>query len=345
MVVGHKNNGNSDVKISIVIITRNEAKNIARGIESVLQVIQGKTQIELLLVDSASTDATVEIASQYPIRIIRLKSDWFHSVSAGRFIGMLNTHGELVLHMDGDMELDPQWLDRSVGYLTEHPDVGAVGGYWRNVNLVDGQIVSEEDEFRFDRIMEVRYVGGAAVYRRSAIQKMGGFQPYLRGEEGVYMSMGIRFAGYKVVYLPYLMSRHFCIPRKSLAGGTRKFKLGFFLGYGQVLRSYVGSKIFWIYLWERSLYTAAYLTGILVFLVSLSLMVILKNIWFLTGCLIIYAIVILLFAIKKHSFYEALKSLLVQTWVAYSTVRGFFMPFLPSSEYPTDAEIVKELHN
>jgi glycosyltransferase involved in cell wall biosynthesis len=329
--------------LSVVIITRNEAKNIARAVESVLRALEQWPQTEILLVDSASTDATVEIARRYPINIVRLDPAWFRSVSAGRHIGMRYTRGELVLHMDGDMELDPDWVNRSVSYMLEHPEAGAVGGYWRNVYLEGGQIAGEEDEYRspHDRPVEASYVGGAALYRRCAIEAMGGFQPFIKGEEGVYLSMGIRHAGYKVVLLPYLMSRHYCIPRQSFAGSLRKVRLGFVLGYGQVLRSYWGTGLFGMYLKERGVYTMVYFAGVLISFICLLLTLLSRNIVFLAGWLLMVAMVILGFAFKKRSLRQALLSCLIQTWVAYGVARGFLLPPRSSAEYPTAAEIVQ----
>jgi len=343
MITVSNNLGNFGVTLSIVIISRNEAKNIARAIESVLRAVGRCSQIEILLVDSASTDETVEIASHYPINIVRLKPGWFLSVSAGRHIGMHYSRGELILHMDGDMELEPNWIAQSVNFMLEHPDVGAVGGYWRNMQIKIGQIANEEDETRdpLGRVLEVKYVGGAAVYRRIAIQKMGGFQPFIKGEEGVYLSMGIRNAGYKVIRLPILMSWHYCIPRQSLAGNLRKFRFGFLYGHGQVLRAYRGSRLFWIYLQERSIYTVIYFISLVLLFLFLLLSIIFKNIFFLGSIVLIFVAVILVFAVKKRSLRDALKSCLVQTLVAYSTLRGFFLPVRPSAEYPNDAEIVQ----
>jgi glycosyltransferase involved in cell wall biosynthesis len=84
---------NTVTEISVVIISRNEAKNITRAIESVLKAVEHWPQTEILLVDSASTDETVEIAKHYPINIVRLKPSWFLSPPAGRLIGLYHTRG------------------------------------------------------------------------------------------------------------------------------------------------------------------------------------------------------------------------------------------------------------
>jgi glycosyltransferase involved in cell wall biosynthesis len=328
--------------LSVVIIARNEARNIARAIESVLYAIRTHPGTEVLLVDSASTDETIEIARRYPINIVRLDSSWFLSVPAGRHIGMHYTRGELVLHMDGDMELDPEWVNRSLSYLAVHPEVGAVGGYYRNVYMQNGEIIGEQDIHRdpSDRIKEVRYVGGAAVYRRSAIVAMGGFQPYIRGEEGVYISMGIRNAGYKVVQLPYLMSRHYCVPPQSLAYSLRRLRMDMWLGFGQVPRYYWGTSLFWTYLRERGAYII-YLLGALISLVTLALTLIKGDLIYFGAWLIIVTLFLLVFVIKKRSLRKTLISLIAYTGIAISAVRGFMIKPHLSADYPTNVEFIK----
>src|SRR5215469_3560219 len=59
------------VELSVVLITKNQAWNIARLIESVLDATSSVLSKEIILVDSASTDQTVEIAGRYPVTILR----------------------------------------------------------------------------------------------------------------------------------------------------------------------------------------------------------------------------------------------------------------------------------
>jgi glycosyltransferase involved in cell wall biosynthesis len=330
------------VDLSIVIIARNEAKNIARGIESVLKAVRHHPNAEILLVDSASDDATVEIARQYPISIMRLPADWFLSVGAGRLIGMQYTLGELVLHMDGDMELDLDWVDRSVAYMRQQVDAGAVGGYYRNIFIIDGQIIGEQDVHHEpgDRIQEVRYVGGAALYRRSAIEAMGGFQPYIRGEEGVYMSLGIRHAGYKVVQLPYLMSKHYCVPPQSMEYSRRRLSLNMWLGFGQVPRYYLGTRLFWTYLNERGSFMI-YLLGVAMTLVTLLATIFSKKGAVFGGWMLIQVIFLSVFIIRKRSLRKILASLYAHTGIAVSAVRGFLIRPRSAAEYPLNAEVVQ----
>lgn len=342
MTVLQEDNVGTTPELSIVLIARNEARNIARAIESVLQATRHWPQTEILLVDSASTDKTVEIARRYPINIVRLPSSWFHSVAAGRYIGMHYTHGEFVLHMDGDMALDPDWIDHSVGYALEHPDVAAIGGYWRDVYIVKDNLVVESDQRRDPqgRVREEMYVSGVMLCRRSAIEKAGGFQPFIQGEEDVDLCMALRNAGYKVVRLPCLASRHYCIRRNSVAASLRRVRLNLWLGFGQVPRRLWGTPLFWSYLRLR-ITVVGFMLSLVVSALFLLLSVLSRN-WVYFGIWIIIAAgLFVMYVIRKGGLQRGLAGLLTHILISYSAVRGFMAAPRSAAEYPTDAEIVQ----
>ena len=58
--------------LSFIVISKNEERNIERCIRSILKVFEGRKEHlrEVILVDSYSTDRTVEIARKYPINIL-----------------------------------------------------------------------------------------------------------------------------------------------------------------------------------------------------------------------------------------------------------------------------------
>lgn len=329
--------------LSVVIIARNEAKNIARAIESVLEQVKCWPDTEVLLVDSASTDQTVEIAKQYPINIVSLQPSWFMSVAAARHIGMHYTHGAWVLHMDGDMQLAPNWIEQSVSYILEHPEVAAVGGYWHNIYMRDGQIVDEEFCARDPqgRMREVNYVGGASLYRRSAIEEVGGFFPFLKSEEDVDLCMRLRHAGYKVIRLPYLMSTHYGLMENSWKYYTRRLRLGMWLGHGQLLRYHLRTGLLWTALLERSMYTVYYLIGVLISVFVVLLSVFLGNLWFLAVWGAVVLAVLTAFWFRKRSLRGVLLSLLLQSSIAYGALRGFLMKPKPPADYPTNAKVIQ----
>ena len=88
--------------LGVIIITKNEEKNIARCLESV------KWVDEIIVVDSGSTDKTIEIARSYNAKVIQ--RHWPGDGPQKHFgITQLTTKWGLVL--DADEELTPELTD------------------------------------------------------------------------------------------------------------------------------------------------------------------------------------------------------------------------------------------
>ena len=83
------------MRCSIVIRSFNEEKYIGRLLEGILQ--QTEKDIEIILVDSGSTDATVAIASHYPVRICHINPSEF---TFGRSLnyGISKAKGDYVIN-------------------------------------------------------------------------------------------------------------------------------------------------------------------------------------------------------------------------------------------------------
>src|SRR5882762_7167038 len=120
-------------ELSIVLISKNQAWSIVRLMESVIRETASVRSKEIILVDSASTDETVELARAYPIRIFRLQAGQPLSPAIGRHVGYKQSRGEYVLFLDGDTDLVEGWLARALRVMRETPSAGAVTG--RVINL------------------------------------------------------------------------------------------------------------------------------------------------------------------------------------------------------------------
>lgn len=75
---------NKMAKISIIIRCYNEEKYIGRLLVGIMQQLK-EDDIEIILVDSGSTDATLSIASQYPIKVVYIPPEEF---SFGRALNL-----------------------------------------------------------------------------------------------------------------------------------------------------------------------------------------------------------------------------------------------------------------
>jgi glycosyltransferase involved in cell wall biosynthesis len=92
-------------RVSIVIPTLDEGKNIAKVIKGVNEVLEGIDH-EILIVDGMSTDSTVSIAKRLGARVI------FDSVGKGHALreGLAKAHGDILVSMDADLSNEPKEL-------------------------------------------------------------------------------------------------------------------------------------------------------------------------------------------------------------------------------------------
>lgn len=88
------------LKLSLVIMAKNEEKNMVSVLSEVLEVIRRhlRESYELFLVDGFSEDDTVKIAEQFGIRVIRVRG----GKGAGIRKALDTSQGKYVLFMDAD---------------------------------------------------------------------------------------------------------------------------------------------------------------------------------------------------------------------------------------------------
>lgn len=214
------------VPLSVVIITENEEEWIRECIESVFAACRDVPAYEVILVDSASTDRTVERASEYPITILRIPEEHAISCGAGRYVGDQVASGELVCHVDGDMTLTETWLPRAIEYLDEHADAAAVEGCLDRSTQTD--------------IREVNKVGGVMLYDARTLASVGGFDPYLLGYEDIDVGFQLTTAGYRLVRLPEVSAEHHD-DGGMITEPLRRWRQGYTVASGQTIRKRIRS--------------------------------------------------------------------------------------------------------
>lgn len=118
--------------VTVVVAARNEEKNIARTLESLVRLDYPKDKLEIIVSDGASTDRTCEIVEQYAARYpfiklhhadqnqpIRGKANAIHQA-------VLRAHGEFIMMTDADCTVQPTWIRHTLQYFTD--EVGLVCG-------------------------------------------------------------------------------------------------------------------------------------------------------------------------------------------------------------------------
>ncbi len=328
-------------KLSVILISKNQEWNIGRLIESILNETSSLETLEIVLVDSASSDNTVDIACQYPVRVLRLRPEQHLTPAAGRYMGIKNTKGELVLCLDGDMGLYPGWLEKAINVFKANSNVAAITGKLINLpkNSESGNksyIVGADSCL----MTEIPYCAGAAIFRRIVLEQVGSFNPYLYSDEEPELCIRIRHAGHRIIQLHYPIAYHYSDPEDNLSTQINRWQRNLFLGAGQNIRYHLGKDTFWSYFKERG-YGCLPLVGLSAGLISLLWSSISGQWSWFSLWIILVAMIIAVDSYRKRSLYRAFFSLLLRILIADGTIRGFFIKPLNPDNYPCTFDVVK----
>jgi glycosyltransferase involved in cell wall biosynthesis len=108
------------VTLSIVVITYNEEANLARTLNSVQPLVRDG-QVEITVVDSGSTDRTVEIAKSFGAKVFI--EEW-KGYAAQKNSAIDKATGDWILSLDADESLEPE-LARLIAGHTSPPKAGS----------------------------------------------------------------------------------------------------------------------------------------------------------------------------------------------------------------------------
>lgn len=86
------------IDLSLCMITKNEEKYLEGCLNSVKDVVN-----EIIIVDTGSTDRTLEIAESFEANIIKI--EWPESFAKARNVSIANAFGKWILYLDADERL------------------------------------------------------------------------------------------------------------------------------------------------------------------------------------------------------------------------------------------------
>ena len=224
--------------ISVVVIGRNEGERLGRCLRSIRSQIQKSGastppsrqplledrdsqtwvstettsapqtpfNLELLYVDSNSTDSSVALATDLGAKVIAL-----HPVrptaALGRNAGWRVARGEIILFLDGDTELDPNFIAAALPAFAD-PKTAVVWGHRR-----------EKQPFvsTYDRTLDLDWMyppglsafcGGDALFRRDVLEQTGGFDDALIAGEEPELCGRLIALGFQVLHIDVPMTQH-----------------------------------------------------------------------------------------------------------------------------------------
>jgi GT2 family glycosyltransferase len=197
--------------VSFIIPVKNDAIRLQRCLSSIARNDYPRELIEVIVVDNESTDGSAAAARSYGAVIVKSSGD---SVAAHRNRGARAALGSVIAFADSDHELDRNWIDTAVEVLSCN-GVAATGAPYLtqpSANWVQQQYDGLRS--RPLRREDVQWLGsGNFAVKRTAFDKVGGFDASLTACEDVDLCNRLRLAGHRIVADPNLRSIHFGDPR------------------------------------------------------------------------------------------------------------------------------------
>ena len=208
--------------ISVVIPCRNEARYIRATIESVLRQSSALKDMEIIVIDGMSTDATREIVGSIQIQNpnVCLLENPRQIVSTALNIGLRRARGDIIILVGGHCELKTDYIAQCVNTLQCREDVAVVGGMIESVGasvIAKAIAVGMSSPFgvggvafrtgKQEEALVDTVVFGA--YRRDAIEEAGLFDEELVRDQDDEYNYRIRKMGGKILFVPSIRARYY----------------------------------------------------------------------------------------------------------------------------------------
>lgn len=108
------------VDVTIITVSTNEAHDLELCLPSLL-VDHGGLEVEIIVVDNASTDATPEILARHPeIQVLRVEQRGGYIENNN--LALPKARGRYILSMNADVVLEPGTLAHMVRFMDRHPE-------------------------------------------------------------------------------------------------------------------------------------------------------------------------------------------------------------------------------
>jgi len=238
--------------VSIIIVNYNGIRFMHRCLSSLQKLAYPKEKFEVLLVDNASTDGSVEF--------VRSKYSWVRIIEMGKNFGLTSainktvrrTKGEAMIILNNDTVVDENWLSELVAAAYSNEKVGIcgskvlfmdapniiqfAGGYLHTLGGVLSPYYAQENKLDQAVGPSGYVIGCSMLMKKDVFNLVDGFDDdyFMYGEEGD-LCWRTWLCGYSVMYNPNSIVYH-------IGAASRKDKLVTGREY-EFERGYLGARL------------------------------------------------------------------------------------------------------
>ena len=218
--------------VSIVVVGKDEERNLSECFQSIFAIDYPSEKLEVIYVDTGSTDKSLEIARGFDVKVVEEHSE-FPTPGLARNRGIREAQHDIIHFVDGDMAVDTGYLKKAISVLGKDDIVCVIGRVieQNSDTSVLSRILNYPWRTRNAGFVEAPGAGGTFI--RSVLQQMGGYNPnILRGQE-TELGRRIRQNGYRIYMMNISMGLHDYSLHSILDFMKRLYITG--MSYGRVL--------------------------------------------------------------------------------------------------------------
>ncbi|MFL7810724.1 MAG: glycosyltransferase family 2 protein [Anaerolineae bacterium] len=211
-------------RASVIIPNWNGAAHLTDCLDAL--AAQREIDFETIVVDNGSIDDSLRLLTRRdpPVKVVALPEN--RGYAGGCNAGLCRAEGQVLVILNNDTQVEPDWLGELLAALDRHPEAGmatpkvrlwddrarlhTTGDYVRVNGIPDSRGVWELDEGQYDDQLYVFGASGVApAYRRTMLDEIGLFDADFGSYcEDVDLSWRAQLAGYRCVYAPRAVLYH-----------------------------------------------------------------------------------------------------------------------------------------
>jgi len=197
---GNKSEDFHQPLVSFVIPILNSERTLGKCLESIVR--QNYPKKEILVIDSGSTDASLDIAKKFGAKIYHV----IGPLGGVRNFGINNSSGELIALWDSDIYiLEQEWLSQSINTLNKFPTASTL--WIRTMPPPNAGIIAKAYDWLSWAVMLSLarrgfgfWGGGVSIFRRRMVEEVGGITKGIDTGEDYDLARKLAMKGYKVVF-------------------------------------------------------------------------------------------------------------------------------------------------